>query len=417
MSIRRLVIPQFADLARRRCVLVASVALIGACAENAPNPLAPSPESGPVPSSRIAGSASADIAGLVVTRTVTYRAKTKGSKTPTRIVQTFTLNQSSDESPAFLTWPGTPASADSVSSLQAMTLGVVSVGAQAATAECTNGNEWRTENRIAGNTSLDVHGRDEVPFTRMDVMQEGKVVGSFKAKWRRLRDRWIMTSREFETADKSMTEEIQLDHRAALKHSSPLPERVCASPASTSMFSTMAPSSSPAGAPRAHGALPCPTLAGGAATGGTVFASLDYYGDGEDPSGSVSDPCRILQLKVVRASIAVLGTAGAVAAACTSIYTVVTLPTCFAALTAYGIAVTELGIARIEYGDCMEAERLRKLYASEGGGGSGGGSTGSGSSSGSTLTCTNLYATTTTTWSDGTTSAETHVVGTTCAYT
>lgn len=415
MSVRPLAIPRFPDLARRRCFLVASVALAGACAENAPDPLAPSRESMQVPSSRAATSSSTGVTGLVVTRTVTYRAKTKGSKTPTRLVQTFTLNQSSDDSPAFLTWPGAPVSADSVSSFQAMTLGVVSVGAWRATVECTNGKEWRTENRLAGNTSLDVHGRDEVPFTRMDVVQDGQIVGSFKAKWRRLSDRWIMTSREFETADKSMREEIQLDHRAVLKRSSPLPEGTCAPQVSNSMFSTVAPALAQAG-PRARSAVPCPTLAGGNASGETVLASLDFGDDGEDPSGA-SDPCRIKQLKVVQASIAVLGASAAVAAACTSIFAVVTIPACIAAGTAYGIAVTELGIARIGYSDCMEAERLRKLIASEGAGGSGGGSIASGSPSGSTLSCTNVYASTTTTWSDGTQSTETHVVGTTCHYT
>ncbi|MBA3671967.1 MAG: hypothetical protein H0W68_08085 [Gemmatimonadaceae bacterium] len=134
-------------------------------------------------------------AAIVVTRTVTYRARGTHVKAPTRITASYSLSLTGGDLPAMFSWPSTRHVGDTLPRYQQMMLGLISVPATTSAEVCSNGKNRKSYTKLLLGMTATMEGHDDLPWTRMHVLQGGIVVGTYTAHWKRLSDRWILTSR------------------------------------------------------------------------------------------------------------------------------------------------------------------------------------------------------------------------------
>lgn len=257
-----------------------------------------------------------DKAAVVGTRTLTQRERGRGRTS--RFTEHFTIKLAGGAPPRIMSLVR-----DGGVSIQngqpPIPVGLISVPAIRATAACVAEREWRQERREHG-LDLVVRGRTDAPYTYIDISANGAPIGTVSAKWKRLPDRWILVKQSFESADRSIRDEVTFDHVAALRTARELPEQ------------------------------PCP--GGGDAQGrGLPMSSEAVIGSDE----CIDDPaakCWLQNLKVIAATSAAAAAGTAMVAACAPVQPAVPL-TCAAATFTYVAALSLLAAAQWELEQCL----------------------------------------------------------------
>lgn len=146
---------------------------------------------------------------ITAVRTITTRDRHGRPKAARRVVLKLgTVEQqgSRDE----ILWP---ALSDSAAMWNGSRLPVTLVRARAALAAgtCAMSRSWERETAL-GDLHIIARGRGSVPYSEVLVKRDGELIGTIKARWKRLPTSWVLVRQTATSADGRVTDDLEITH-------------------------------------------------------------------------------------------------------------------------------------------------------------------------------------------------------------